>query len=36
MGRGGDASDSAQLISELENAFVLTRAQLEAVRESAG
>jgi len=36
MGRSGDASNSPQLISELENAFVLTRAQLEAVRESAG
>jgi len=36
MGRSGNASESPQLISELENAFVLTRAQLEAVRESAG
>ncbi len=36
MGRAGNINDSAQLISELENAFVLTRAQLEAVRETAG
>ena len=36
MGRAGNNNDSAQLISELENAFVLTRAQLEAVRETAG
>ena len=36
MGRAGNINDSAQLISELENAFVLTRAQLEAIRESAG
>ena len=36
MGRAGNINDSAQVISELENAFVLTRAQLEAVRETAG
>ena len=35
MGRDGNLNDSAQLISELENAFILTRAQLEAIRESA-
>ena len=36
LGRAGNLNDSAQLVSELENAFILTRAQLEAIRESAG
>jgi CheY-like chemotaxis protein/HPt (histidine-containing phosphotransfer) domain-containing protein len=35
MGHNGSGSDPAALVGELENAFVLTRAQLEAVRDSA-
>ena len=36
MGRTGNVIESAPLIAELENAYILTRAQLEAIRESSG
>jgi response regulator RpfG family c-di-GMP phosphodiesterase len=35
MGRDGNTDQAAQVIAELENTFVLTRAQLETMRESA-
>jgi HPt (histidine-containing phosphotransfer) domain-containing protein len=34
LGRKGAAIEAAELITELENTFVLTRAQLETVRKS--
>jgi HPt (histidine-containing phosphotransfer) domain-containing protein len=35
MGRRSDTHEAATVVTELQNAFVLTRAQLEAIRETA-
>jgi CheY-like chemotaxis protein/HPt (histidine-containing phosphotransfer) domain-containing protein len=35
MGRRSDTHEAAAVVTELQNAFVLTRAQLEAIRETA-